>query len=332
MVSDFFTPADLPDQESQHDLLAALATDPVGASLGRLGEVAGQLAGWQGQVPPLPITQPRVVIFAGDHGIAARGVSPLPPSASVAQADEILAGGGAVNRLARRSNASIRLVDVSLDHEAWGDERVSRSCGAIDVENAMTHEQLKRAIQIGADIADQEIEAGADLLLPGELGVGATTVAAALMGVLTRTEPVAIVGPGAGTSDERWKVKVSVIRDAMFRARGLAEDPLALLRTIGSPDAAAMVGFIARAVQRRTPLLIDGCPTAVAAHLVQKLQPGSQAWFMAAQLTPEPAHVLALKHLGLTPLLALDMSTGQGVGALTALPLVLTAGELAVDN
>lgn len=327
-----FGPVEAPDEGAQIRMAEILASTPRGRSYGRLGTVAVLAAGWHGEVPPRPLTQARVVVFAGDHGIAARGVSAHEPGASLRQATEIQAGGGAVHSMARAAGATVRAVDVSLDHEAWGDERVSRSCGAIDVEDAMDPAQLERAVEIGRSVADQEIDAGADLLIPGDLGVGGTTVAAALMGMYTRTEPVAVVGPGSGGDDETWKRKVAVIRDAMFRVRHLRAEPLEVLRKIGSPDIAALVGFIGQAVHRRTPVLLDGALVTVAGYLVHRLADGADKWFLAGQLTPEPSHLLALQKLDLTPLLALEMTTGQGVGALAALPLITSAIELAGDE
>lgn len=321
-----------PDALSRDRMQDILHATPRGISLGRLADVGVLAAGWQAQVPPKPIAQARVVVFAGDHGIAERGISAFSPAASVEQAEEIQAGGGPVHVMARTAGAAVRLVDVSLDREAWGEERVSRSCPPIDVADALSPEDLDRALEIGKRIADQEIDAGADLLIPGDLGVGATTVAAAVVGTLTRTEPVAVVGPGSGVNDDIWKRKVTVLRDAMFRARTLREQPLDVLRTVSSPDFAALVGFIGQAAVRRTPVLLDGAPVTAAALVTDLLAPGARAWFIAGQLSPEPAHLLALQKLGLTPLLALNMSTGQGAGALAALPLITAACELVADE
>lgn len=321
-----------PDALSADRMREILLSTPRGLSYGRLVEVGALAASWQASVPPAPITQARTVIFAGDHGISGSDISAYSPSASVEIAEEIQAGGGPVHVLARAAGSAVRLVDISLDREAWGDERVSRSCPPIDRADAMTAEDLHRALEIGQRVADQEIDAGADLLVPGDLGVGLTTVAAVVMGVLTGTEPVAVVGPGSGTTDEMWKRKVTVLRDAMFRARGLRREPLAVLRTVSSPDFAALVGFIGQAASRRTPVLLDGAPVTAAAFVADLLAPGAREWFIAGQLSPEPAHLLALRELGLTPLVALNMSTGQGTGALTALPLIAAACELAADE
>ena len=321
-----------PDALSRDRMRAVFAATPRGLSLGRLREVAVQVAGWTGEVPPPPITQSRIVIFAGDHGISQREVSAYAPEASVEMAEEIQAGGSPGHVLARAASASLRLVDTSLDREAWGEERVSRSTGRIDLEDAMTEDMATRAMSIGANIADQEIDAGADILLPGDLGVGLTTVAAAVMGTLTRTEPVAVVGPGSGVTDEMWKRKVAAIRDAMFRARDVRDQPLEVLRRIGSPDLIALVGFITQAARRRTPLLIDGTGVSTAAFVADLLNPGVHDWCMAAQLSAEPAHIISLQKMGLTPLLALDMSTGQATGSLAALPLIKAAVEIAGDE
>jgi len=316
-----------PDDSAREAALAASRD----AGTGRLAEVGAWIAACQGQFPPRPLQRCRVVVFAGDHGVAARGVSALPAGHSVERAAEIESGAGTANVLARTAGASIRVVDISLDHEAWGDERVARSTGSIDVEDAMDAEQFARAVKIGRRVADQEIDSGADLLIPGDLGVGNTTVAAAVLGAFSGTEPVAVVGPGAGLDTERWKIKVEAIRDAMFRARGLTDDPEEVLRRIGSPDLVALAAFIAQAAVRRTPVLLDGAPVTVAAYLAERFSPGTRAWCQAGQLTPEPAHLIALQALELTPLVALDMNAGQGTGALAALPLVRAAAELLAD-
>ena len=305
-------------------------TKPPG-SLGRLEELGCFIAACQGQVPPRPINNPKIVVFAGDHGVAARGVSAYPSSVSVQMAENITNGGAAINVLARAAGASVRLVDTSLDHEAWGDERVSRSCGSIDIEDAMTQEQVERAFEIGKRIADQEVDAGADILIPGDLGIGNTTPAAALVGTFTLAEPVVVVGRGTGIDDEGWKLKVSAIRDAMFRVRDLRQDPIAIARMISSPDLAAMAGFIAQAAVRRTPVILDGVVVTSAALLANKLAPGARRWFVAGHRSTEPAHSIALDALALTPVLEFSMALGEGTGAAAALPMVKIAVDLMND-
>ena len=156
-------------------------TKPAG-SLGRLEDLGVWISACQGQCPPHSIDNPRIVVFAGDHGVAQHGVSAYPSEVSLQMAANIQAGGAAINVLGRAAGASVRVVDVSLDHDVWGDERVSRSCGSIDREDAMDDDQVIRSLQIGQRVADQEVDSGVDLLIAGDLGIGNTTPAAALIG------------------------------------------------------------------------------------------------------------------------------------------------------
>lgn len=321
-----------PNAAVRSKVSAAVASTPRGASFGRLREAGAWVAACQGTEIPSPFEQARTLVIAGDHGIAARGVSAFPREASVTQAEEIQAGGGPVHTMARAAGAAVRLVDVSLDRDSWGDERISRSTGAIDVEDAMTHEQFEQALEIGKHLADQEIDAGADLIIPADLGVGNTTVAAAVFGALTRTEPVLAVGPGSGINDEAWKTKVAIIRDAMFRVRDFRDDVPAVLTAISAPCFVVHVALIAQSAVRRTPVLIDGAYPAVAAYVAERMAPGAKDWIAAGQLSPEPCHLISLQALDLTPLIALDMSTGQGAGALAALPLLNSAAQLVGDE
>jgi len=220
-------------------------TKPAG-SLGRLEDLGVWISACQGQCPPHSINNPRIVVFAGDHGVAQHGVSAYPSEVSLQMAANIQAGGAAINVLGRAAGASVRVVDVSLDHDVWGDERVSRSCGSIDREDAMDDDQVIRSLQIGQRVADQEVDSGVDLLIAGDLGIGNTTPAAALIGAMTSTEPVVVVGRGTGIDDEGWKRKVTAVRDAMYRVRAIKHDPIAVLKAISSPDLAAMAGFLAQ--------------------------------------------------------------------------------------
>lgn len=330
--AELFARVDFPD----HKVLVAAQefhgtlSKPAG-SLGVLEKLGAFISACQGQVPPHALERARVVVFAGDHGVATKGVSAFSPSHTVQIAENIAAGGSAINVIARQSNAGVRLVDVSLDHDAWGDERVSRSCGSIDVEDAMTEEQLLRAIEIGKRIADQEIDSGADILIPGDIGIGNTTTAAALVGTFTLAEPVVVVGRGTGIDDEAWKIKVSAIRDAMFRVRELRQDPLAIAQKIASPDLVALAAFIAQAAVRRTPVLLDGVTVTAAALLANKFAPGARRWFIAGHRSPEPAHAIALDALALDPILDLGINLGEAAGGAAALPLLKMAVDLMID-
>ncbi|MDO4928300.1 MAG: nicotinate-nucleotide--dimethylbenzimidazole phosphoribosyltransferase [Corynebacterium sp.] len=330
--SDFFPRVDAPDAQ-----VAAAArafqltlTKPTG-SLSRLEDLGVWLAACQGQVPPRKITRPRLVVFAGDHGVATKGISPYPREVSIQMAENIRQGGAGVNAIASQGGVGIRVADISLDHDAWGDERVSRSCGSIDCEDAMSKEELVRAIEIGKRIADQEVDAGADLLMGGDLGIGNTTPSAVIIGLVTNKEPIEVTGRGSGVDDAGWMRKITAVRDAMFRARDVRREPLEMMRRVTSPELVAMGAFIAQAAVRRTPVLLDGVVVTASAILAEKLAPGARQWMQAGHRSAEPAHIFALNYLGLDPLLDLGLRLGEGSGAAAAVPLVKMGADIMND-
>jgi nicotinate-nucleotide--dimethylbenzimidazole phosphoribosyltransferase len=171
-------------------------------------------------------------------------------------------------------------------------------------------------------VADEEVDAGADLLIAGDLGIGNTTAATVLVAALTDSEPVVVVGRGTGIDDAGWARKTAAVRDALYRTRRLRSDPLALLAACGGADLAAMAGFCAQAAVRRTPVLLDGLVVTAAALLADRLAPGARAWWQAGHRSTEPAHALALTQLGLEPIVDLGMRLGEGTGAVVALPVL----------
>lgn len=306
--------------------LATLAT-PAGA-LGRLAELAAWVAGVQGGSPPHDVRRARVVVFAGDHGVAAAGVSAFPRTATAALARLILDGGAAVDVLARAAGATVRLVDVAVDADLPAEVsalKVRRGSGRIDREDALTLAEAERAFAAGATVVDEEVDGGADLLVAGDLGVGSTTVAAVLVAATTDTEPVRVIGRGSGIDDSTWMRKVTAIRDGLRRSRQFAADPLALLAVGGGADVAALTGFLVQAAVRRTPVLLDGVVSGAAALLARAIAPGAPDWWLAGTRSPEPAQHIALERLHVTPVLDLGMGLGQGTGALAALPLLRAA-------
>lgn len=316
-----FPPVDSPSESRSQAVLEALNSTVAGRALGRLGPVGAWVAAVQGSDAPQPFSRARAVVIAGSHGIASRGISAWSADAAHTQAAELAAGGGAANAAARLAGASVRLVDGFLPTPTQ----------PIDTTAAMSAEEFSRACELGVAVADQEIDAGTDLIVPGDLGVGNTTVAAAVFGTLTRTEPVQAVGRGSGISDDVWKIKTAIVRDAMFRVRSFRDDIPRVLTEISGPDFACLVGLIAQSAARRTPLLIDGAYPALAAYVAERLAPGTKRWLIAGQLSPEPAHLTCVQALGLTPVLALDMTAGQAAGALAALPPINLAAELVAD-
>ncbi|MFD3747618.1 nicotinate-nucleotide--dimethylbenzimidazole phosphoribosyltransferase [Nocardia sp. NPDC058633] len=302
-------------------------TKPAG-SLGRLEELGNWVAACQGVCPPEQFERARVVLFAGDHGVAKHGVSAYPSEVTAQMVANFLAGGAAVNALAAVAGATVRVVDIAVDADTdptVSQHKVRRSCGSIDREDALTEAEVAAALAAGRAIADEEIDAGADLLIAGDMGIGNTTPATVLIAILTGTEPVAAVGRGTGVDDQGWIRKVAAIRDGMRRARPVATDPVDLLRVAAGADFAAMTGFLAQAAVRRTPVLLDGVVVTAAALVAEDIAAGAKAWWLPAHRSTEPAHDLALKHLRLTPLIDLEMRLGEGSGALTALPILRAA-------
>ena len=309
-----------------------ILTKPKGA-LGRLEELSVWLASCQGCCPPKDFERARIVVFAGDHGVARSGVSAYPPEVTAQMVANIDAGGAAINALARVAGATVRVADIAVDApENWGAlseqigaHKVRRGSGDIAVEDALTEDETVRAIAAGQRIADEEVDAGADLLIAGDMGIGNTTAAAVLVAALTNSEPVAVVGYGTGIDDAGWARKTAAVRDALFRVRRAVTDPVGLLRCCGGADLAAMAGFCAQAAVRRTPLLLDGMAVTAAALVAERLAPGARLWWQAGHLSTEPAHSVALSSIMLDPILDLRMRLGEGTGAALAVPVLRAA-------
>ena len=329
----------LPDEAAAEAARArqATLTKPTGA-LGELEDLSVWLCAAQGSCPPRPLQRVRVVVFAGDHGVArTAGTSAYPPEVTAQMVLNLVAGGAGVSVLARTNGATVRVLDLAVDVD-YADlgavvpddvvhARVRRGSGSIDVEDALTREQAEAALAAGARIADEEVDAGADLLVPGDMGIGNTTPAAALIGLLTGQDPASVVGRGTGIDDATWMRKTAAVRDAMRRGRPAMGDPVAVLATVGGADIAAMTGFLLGAAARRTPVLLDGVVSGAAALVAQRLAYRAPRWFLAGHRSTEPAHGFALTRLDLDPLLDLGMRLGEGSGALVALPLLRAAGD-----
>jgi nicotinate-nucleotide--dimethylbenzimidazole phosphoribosyltransferase len=226
----------------------------------------------------------------------------------------------------------VRVVDIAVDCDepltpAIGAHKIRRSSGNLAVEDALSADEALAAVEVGMRIADEEVDAGADLLIAGDMGIGNTTPATTLIAIITGKEPVAVVGRGTGIDDAGWMRKTTAVRNAMYRARADAGDPLTLLARCGGADLAAMAGFCARAAARRTPLLLDGVVVTAAALVADLLAPGARQWWQAGHRSTEPAHSLALARLGLEPIVDMKMRLGEGTGALVALPVVRAAVE-----
>ena len=319
--------AERPDEAARDVMRTRLAELAVpAAGLGRLEELAVWLAGARGDGRARPIERARVVVFAGDHGVASLGVSATAPeqalAVTAARVKQIEDGGGAVGVLARLHGATVRVVDVS----------VGRPSGRVDQEDAATREETEEAFRLGMAIADAEADSGADVLIPALVGVGGSTVASVLSGVLTGKDAAAVTGRGSGVDDAAWMRKCAAVRDAMRRGRPVLGDQMDLLAKVGGRDFAALTGFLLQAVIRRVPVLLDGVTTTACAMLVQRIAYRSPQWLLAGALSPEPAHKAALDRLSLEPLVeGYDVRQAEGALGLLALPMLKAAAALATE-
>ncbi|WP_405837689.1 nicotinate-nucleotide--dimethylbenzimidazole phosphoribosyltransferase [Streptomyces platensis] len=315
---------------------ARLAVPP--GALGRLDELGEWLAAAQQQVPVRPVERPRVLLFAGDHGVAELGVSARPAGGTRDLVRAVLDGASPAAVLARNTGAQLRVVDLAVDcdPEELPEEvtryRVRRGSGRIDVEDALTAEEAEAAFRAGVAIADEEADAGTDLVVLGDLSVGGTTVASTLIAALCGTDASVVTGRGgAGIDDLAWMRKCAAIRDALRRARPVLGDQLELLATVGGADLTAITGFLLQSAVRRTPVILDGVVSAACALVAQRVAFRAPDWWLAGQASGEPAQAKALDRIALNPLLDHGVTAGEGTGALLALPLVQAAAALAAE-
>ena len=306
--------------------LAGLATPP--GALGRVGELGVWLSAAQGVVPPRPLTDVRLVVLAGDHGVAAHGVSAYPAAITEAMVRTLVAGRAGVSALAREHGVAVTVLDVAVDADLDDlpaevtARKVRRGSGAIHLTDALTREEAERSIALGAELAGELVDDGAQLLMTGDLGIGNTTVAAALVAATLGLPADEVTGRGTGIDDDGWTRKRDVVAQALARTEGRTSDPVELLAALGSADLAATVGFLVEASTRGVPVLLDGLMSVACAVVAEAHAPGAAAWWLAGHRSTEPAQAHALKSLGLEPLLDLGMRLGEGSGAVTALPLL----------
>jgi nicotinate-nucleotide--dimethylbenzimidazole phosphoribosyltransferase len=315
--------------------LAALATPP--GALGRLGDLAVWIAATQDQVPARELTDVRLVIFAGDHGVARHGVSAYPPEVTAAMVRTFLTGRAGVSALARAHGVRVRVLDLGVDDDLAGvpDDvrrfKVRRSSGAIHLEDALTAEETRAALEAGATVAREEIAGGAQLLISGDMGIGNTTPAAALVAAGLGLPASEVTGLGTGIDATTLAHKQGVIQQALDRAGDRTADPVETLTALGSADLAASTGYLAEAARSGVPVLLDGLMAVACALTADRIEPGSDAWFAAGHRSTEPAQSLALAKLGLEPVLDLGMRLGEGSGAVAAVPVLRSAVALLRD-
>jgi nicotinate-nucleotide--dimethylbenzimidazole phosphoribosyltransferase len=320
--------------------LAGLAT-PAGA-LGRLGELGIWVAATQGVCPPVAIENVRAVIFAGDHGVAdpppgERSVSAYPKAVTPAMVHTFLMGKAGVSALAAQHGVSVRVLDLGVDDDLAGVDpavqahKVRKGSGAIHLEDALTPDETEQALAAGALIAAEEIEAGAQLLISGDMGIGNTTPSAALIAASLGLPASEVTGTGTGVDAAGLAHKTAIVQAALDRAGSRVDDPVDCLTALGSADLAASAAFMAEAARRGVPVLLDGLISVAAGLMAERLAPGASAWFAAGHRSTEPAQAFALEKLGLEPLIDVGMRLGEGSGAMAAVPLVRSSALLLRD-
>jgi nicotinate-nucleotide--dimethylbenzimidazole phosphoribosyltransferase len=334
-------------------------TKPRGA-LGRLEDLSVQLAGIAGVCPP-PVPAPAaVVVFAADHGVVAEGVTPWPQEVTAQMVANFVSGGAAINVLARAVGASVTVVDVGLASPlppacdgAPGLLRhpLGRGTANVAMAPAMDLAACRRALDLGARLAG-DLAAGrpplldspagdgppldgapaAGALVTGDMGIGNTTPAAALVAAFTGRPPVEVTGRGTGVDDTGLARKTAVVERALARHAGaIAAGPLETLAALGGYEIAALAGFIVGGAAAGVPVLVDGLIADAALLAAERLVPGVAARCIAGHRSVEPGAAAVLKELGLVPVLDLSMRLGEGSGACLALPIVAAAARILAE-
>lgn len=313
-------------------------TVPPGA-LGGVAEIGVRLAGLAGECPP-PVPEPAVVaVFAGDHGVHARGVTPWPQEVTTQMVGNFLAGGAAVNAFAAQVGAEVLVVDVGVAADldpAPGllPRKVRPGTADMTVEPAMTRDEARRAVLTGIETARDLVAAGNRLIVTGDMGIANTTASSALIAAFTGAPPRDVTGRGTGIDDTTLARKTGAVAEALVlhglgdgTGAAAAADPLGALAAVGGLEHAGLVGLVLGGAALRTPVLLDGVVAGAAALVALALAPNASHAWVAGHRSVEPAHTLALEQLGLEPVLDLGLRVGEGTGALLAAPLVAAAAR-----
>ncbi len=312
-------------------------------SLGRLEDVAVTLAGIAGTCPAPAIDRPIVVVFAGDHGVVADGASAWPQEVTAFMVRTMADGQAAINAFAQVIGAEVLVVDVGVaadvaDVAGVRHHKVRAGTASIAHGAAMTRGEAEAAVGVGVAIAGELVAAGADCLVGGDMGIGNTTPSAALIAAFCGSDPASVTGPGAGLPDDRIPHKQAIVTSALVRISASTNpttgavihavtDPIALLAEIGGLEIAALAGLYLGAAAAHVPFIVDGVIACAALCVAEAIAPGTAARGLAGHRSSEPAATIALTHLGLEPLLELDLRLGEGTGACLAVPLLQAAAR-----
>ncbi len=300
-------------------------TKPPG-SLGRLEEIAKWFVQVTEKFPP---TLPKKILFtfAADHGVTDEGVSAFPKSVTAQMVYNFLKGGAAVNVLARHAETEVRVVDIGVDADFKSlpnltHRKIARGTKNMAQGPAMSRQAAEISIQTGIDLAEIAMQEGATLLGVGEMGIGNTTVASAITAVLCKASVKKVTGRGTGVDDAALRHKQTIIDQAIQMNRPDSKDPLDVLAKVGGFEIGGMAGLILGAAARHIPLVVDGFISTAAVLIAVALKPEVKCYLLAAHQSVEPGHQIALQHLGLSPLLDLDLRLGEGTGAVLGMGMV----------
>lgn len=306
-------------------LLLDEKTKPRG-SLGRLEELACRLAAIRGEPAPR-LGRKAVVVMAADHGVAAEGVSAYPQAVTAQMVVNFLRGGAAINVLARRSGTEVIVVDLGVAGDLAGADGlhsrpVNRGTRSITQGPAMSLEEVERALNAGAQIAEKLIDDGIGMIGLGEMGIGNTTAASALTASYLRKAPAQVTGAGTGVDGPGFDRKLAAVERALQVNERNVDDPLQTLAALGGFEIAGLAGAALAAAARRVPVVIDGFISTAGALAATRLAPAIGDYLFASHRSTEPGHRLQLEALRLRPLLELELRLGEGTGTVPAMDLI----------
>ena len=316
-------------------------TKPLGA-LGLLEKVAHQLAliqsqGKEAAVEHIELNKPSIIIFAGDHGVADEGVSIAPSAVTQQMVLNFLSGGAAINCFCAVNNVDITVVDtgILLPVESDSDMLISQRLGPrtnnFANEAAMSLETVERGIELGTELVSRTISNGTNITMFGEMGIGNTSSASAILSALANRTAVECVGLGTGINNEQLARKVAVVEQGVARCKGIdakeVKDIKEVLAQVGGYEIVQMVGGFLGAYQNRTPILVDGFIVSVAAYVATLIEPNCRDYMIFAHRSEESGHKILLELLDAEPLLDLGLRLGEGTGAALAMPIIRAAAE-----
>ena len=299
-------------------------------ALGRIMDLAQELAGIKGSIHPV-FKRKTCVVMAADHGVAEEGVSAYPQEVTNLMISAMLKGGAGINAVADSAQSKVIVVDTGTisqinypGAENFFSKRVGNGTDNFAKGPAMTYEQAEKSIEVGIEIAN-ELSNVNDIFGLGEVGIGNTTSATAVLCAITGYDPEKVTGRGTGINNESFQNKISVVKQALYINRPDPDDGIQILQKVGGFEIGAMAGFIIGAAAKGVPVIIDGFISTSSALLARLLCPNSVDFILASHKSTEPGHILMLKKLGKKAYLDLDLRLGEGTGAVMMMPLVDSA-------